>query len=316
LEKRHIDDISEPEEVLDDQWWESIISEERIIKSVVIHPSGTNQKTDLSTKQGRMNWELIQKLFETEQIITVAVTGYNHGGLLVEWEGIEGFIPSSHLVRIQPGKQQHDKRRILAGLLGKRLTAKVIEYDPGLEKIILSERAAQVEAGRRKTLLESLKPGDRVTGIVTNITSFGVFIDLGGLEGLVHVSELSWCRVNNPGDLLMLGQQLELKVIQISAEKSRVALSLKQLFPNPWEELAIKRKPGAVFPAVITQITGFGAFAKLEGFGVEGLIHHTSLHLSDSIQDLHNIFRVNQPVNVTILHIDTEKRRLGLNLEL
>jgi small subunit ribosomal protein S1 len=146
------------------------------------------------------------------------------------------------------------------------------------------------------------------------MTGFGVFIDLGGLEGLVHVSELSWGRVSNPADLLKVGQQVELMVMQISTEKSRVALSLKQLYPNPWEELAQKCKPGDIVPAIITHIAGFGAFAQLENYGVEGLIHQTSLHLDDTNHDLHDIFRVNQPVNVIIVQIDPQKRRLGLNL--
>ncbi|MGB8252859.1 MAG: S1 RNA-binding domain-containing protein [Anaerolineaceae bacterium] len=315
MEDKQLSRLSGPEEAPDDSWWESIISEEdRYGNPKPESPSVINKKCVRPPKQQGSDWDQIQKFCESEQIITVAVTGYNHGGVLVKGNGVDGFIPSSHLVRIPLGEQQNEKRRVLAGLLGKRLSVKVIECDPAHERVVLSERAAQVDEGSRKNLLESLNPGDRVIGIVTNITSFGVFIDLGGLEGLVHVSELSWGRVGNPGDLLKIGQQVELMVMQISTEKSRVALSLKQLYPNPWEDLAQKCKPGDIVPAMITHITAFGAFAQLEEFGVEGLIHQTSLHLTDSSPDLHEVFYVNQPVNVIILQIDSIKRRLGLNL--
>lgn len=313
MEDRQLCRLSTPEEGPDESWWESILSEENQYGKPDLEPLPDPLNDPIGEKQGS-DWEQVLEYLNNEKIITVAVTGYNQGGVLVKGSAVEGFIPSSNLVRIPPNKQYADKRRLLAGMLGKHLSVKVIECDPAHERVIFSERAAQVDEGSRNKLLESLHPGDRVTGTVTNVTSFGVFVDLGGLEGLVHVSELSWGRVANPGDLLKIGQRIELMVMQVFTEKSHVALSLKQLFPNPWEDLAQKCKPGDIMPAVITHITGFGVFAQLENFGVEGLIHQTSLHFPESNRDLHELFIVNQPVNVIILQLDPQKRRLGLNL--
>ena len=149
--------------------------------------------------------------------------------------------------------------------------------------------------------------------MVTNVTDFGAFVDLGGVEGLIHVSELSWGRVQHPRAILQVGQKVQALVLQVSEENSRVALSLKRLQPNPWETLAKRYKPGDVIAAQISDILRYGAFARLEE-GVEGLIHISSISLSPDQKDLENILRPGQIVQVRILHIDVDRRRLGLGL--
>ncbi len=149
-------------------------------------------------------------------------------------------------------------------------------------------------------------------GTVTNITDFGVFIDLGGVEGLVHVSELSWGRVQHPSDVVKVGSTVETLVLQVCEENCRVALSVKRLQTNPWELLAKEYKTGDILPATITSIMRFGAFARLE-YGVEGLIHHSSIQAPDT-KEFQSVLHPGQTVNVEILHIDLDRRRLGLGL--
>ena len=158
-----------------------------------------------------------------------------------------------------------------------------------------------------------LKPGEIVHGTVTNVTDFGVFVDLGGLEGLIHVSELSWGRVQHPSSILNVDQPVDALVLMISEENGRVALSLKRLEPNPWEVMMSSYQAGDVVQATITAIMRFGAFAKL-GEGVEGLIHISTIHIPAGRKELDSYLSVGQPVQVRILHIDGERRRLGLGL--
>jgi small subunit ribosomal protein S1 len=233
--------------------------------------------------------------------------------LLVQGNGIQGFVPISHLVEIPGSDDDEERRNALANYVGKSLHLKVIECEPAQERVVLSERAALAGEGRRKTLFKSLKQGLVACGTVTNVTDFGVFVDLGGVEGLIHVSELSWGRVQHPSDVLQVGQEVQVLVLQVSEENARIALSLKRLFNNPWENLVKRYKPGDTIPAVITSITRFGAFARLEE-GIEGLIHVSSIQGHGPAYDLHSLFSRGQAVQVRILHIDAERRRLGLGL--
>ena len=245
-------------------------------------------------------------------MVDLRVHGYNRGGLLVQGNGFQGFVPISHLVNISPGLVEDERKKILAGLVGQILSLKVIECDPDQDRVVFSQRAALAGQGRRTYLFNSLKPGVMVEGVVTNVTDFGVFVDLGGLEGLIHVSELSWGRVQHPNDIVSLGQNLRTVVLQIFEENGRVALSLKRLDANPWDEIAGKLKPGDVIPAVITKLAKFGAFARLDE-GVEGLIHISTFKLRPGDR-LADFLATGDKVQVRILHIEPDKRRLGLCL--
>ncbi len=228
-------------------------------------------------------------------------------------DNIQGFVPISHLVEMANCTTENARHQKLADYIGCTLQLKIIECEPDMERVVLSERAALAGEGRRKYLFESLKAGDVVSGMVTNITDFGAFIDLGGVEGLVHVSEISWGRVRHPEDLLKIGQPVSAMVLQVSEENVRVALSLKRLCPNPWEKLPEKYKIGDEVPATVTVIKRFGVFARLEE-GVEGLIHISSLNLEGNHHDLNKMFHAGQTLRVRIFHIDLGRRRLGLGL--
>jgi small subunit ribosomal protein S1 len=312
LSKRVGSDLEgEAPEYVDEGWWSAVLADEDAYQSSKKEtaPKPTATASNLAT----VNWDRVQELYDQDEIIQLSVQGYNRGGLLVQGEGIQGFVPVSHLLDMPNGIDEEERRRRLAAYVGQTLCLKVIECESALERIVLSERAAQAGEGRRKELFQSLKIGENVHGIVTNVTEFGVFVDLGGVEGLIHVSELSWGRVQHPQEILKVGQDVQALVLQISEENSRVALSVKRLHNNPWETLVARYNPGDIVPATITAIMRFGAFARLEE-GVEGLIHISTINLPTDQKDLDVVLHPGQEVQVKILHIEAERRRLGLGL--
>ncbi len=303
----HLDEAETPE--LDEGWWSSVLADEEA------HAAPHKESAARTSTQAVLHlvdWDYVQTLYEQDEITVLQVHGYNRGGLLVQGDGIQGFVPISHLVDMPTGACEEDRRRIMAAYLGRSLQLKVIECEPGQERVVLSERAALAGEGRRKQLFRTLKPNEIVSGTVTNVTDFGVFVDLGGVEGLIHVSELSWGRVQSPAEILQVGEEVRAVVLNVSEENARVALSHKRLYPNPWETLCDCYKPGDVVPGVVTSIMRFGAFARLNE-GVEGLIHISSMNLPDG-QTLDEYLSPGQPIRVRILHIEAERRRLGLGL--
>jgi small subunit ribosomal protein S1 len=226
---------------------------------------------------------------------------------------LQGFVPVSHLVE-QP-QSEGEVEEWLAGYISHSLNLKVIECDHQRGRVVFSERAALAQPGVRNVLLDNLHPGDMATGTITNITEFGVFVDLGGVEGLIHVSELSWGRVNHPNEVVILGQEIQVYVISIDRERVRVALSLKRLYDNPWETAEIRYRPGQVAEAVITSIVPFGAFARLED-GLDGLIHVSEMCAGLPHTRPSDLVHEGQRVNVRILHVDGNRQRLGLSLNL
>jgi small subunit ribosomal protein S1 len=258
------------------------------------------------------DWAYVIDVYKQDQILTLTVTNYNRGGLLVEAQRLEGFVPYSHLVEMTC-QGDLEREAFLSEYVGRDLRLKIIECAPDEGRIIFSERAARADAGRRTQLFSSLRIGDIATGEVTNITDFGVFVDLGGVEGLIHISELSWGRVIHPSNILQLRQSVEVQVLDILPERCRIALSLKRLKPNPWESIAGCYAVNDVVPATITSVASFGVFARLEE-GLEGLVHISEMEPSDlSIKDA---FTEGQQVKVRILQVDPQHQRLGLSLKL
>jgi small subunit ribosomal protein S1 len=301
----------EAPEYLDEGWWSAVLADEDAYQSP--KKETASKSATSASSLATVNWDRVQELYDQDEIIQLCVQGYNRGGLLVQGDGIQGFVPVSHLLDMPNGIDEEERRRRLSAYVGQNLYLKVIECESALERIVLSERAAQAGEGRRKELFQSLKIGEKVQGTVTNVTEFGVFVDLGGVEGLIHVSELSWGRVQHPQEILRVGQDVQALVLQISEENSRVALSVKRLHNNPWETLVKRYNPGDIVPATITAIMRFGAFARLEE-GVEGLIHISTINLPSDQKDLEIVLHPGQEVQVKILHIEAERRRLGLGL--
>jgi small subunit ribosomal protein S1 len=206
-----------------------------------------------------------------------------------------------------------ERERFLAEYVGKELRLKVIECVPEEGRVVFSERAARADAGRRTELFSSLRTGEIVSGEVTNITDFGAFIDLGGVEGLIHISELSWGRVVHPSNILQLGQRVEVQVLDVLPERCRIALSLKRLQPNPWETVGQRYTTNDIVPATVTSVVSFGVFARLEE-GLEGLVHASEMDL-DGVM-VRDMYAEGQKINVRILHMDPQHQRLGLSLKL
>jgi len=308
---------SVPEEP-DEGWWVAALADEPLIgepQPPEPLPFAPELKPCVSAEAHPIvNWEKIAALFKDDEIISLTAVNFNRGGVLVEGEQVRGFVPASHLVEIPTNIADEERELYLKGYLNREISLKVIEFEPEKERVVFSERAALAGAGQRKELLNSLSEGDIITGFVTNVTSFGVFVDLGGIEGLIHVSELSWGRVHHPSKILSVGEEVKTMVIEILEDQNRIALSLKQLEKNPWDALSKELAPGDVVDALITGIVKYGAFARLE-CGVEGLIHISSLNMPADFNRIDDFLYEGQPVKVGVINMDCKKRRLGLKLE-
>ena len=260
-----------------------------------------------------IDWRYVKQLYEQDLVIHLEVSDHNRGGLLVCGGNVQGFVPASHLVGLSKNKMKQEREELLSPYIGRSLRLKVIECDQERGRIVFSERAAQTDPGMRLELLNQIKVGDCRAGRVTTITDFGVFVDLGGVEGLVHISELSWGRVCHPDEIVSIGQEISVYILQIEREKARVALSLKRLVPNPWEFVQSRYSPGQIADAVITNIVSFGAFARLDD-GLDGLIHISEFGERAGTMEIENLLSEGQPVKVCILHIDPDRQRLGIEL--
>jgi small subunit ribosomal protein S1 len=308
-----------PMPVTDEGWWESVLAEERQYapprqsQSLKSKPASQAKAEPQPTAPAiPTDWNTIKELYANDRIIDMKVSGHNRGGLLVEKEGVSGFIPFSHLIDLA-GKEQETNRDVsLEAYVGKILKVKVIECVPEEGRVVFSERAALAEPGKRAELFHQLQTGSQVSGIVTNITDFGVFVDLGGVEGLIHISELSWGRVSHPNQIVKLGEEILVQVLDVSAERCRVALSLKRITSNPWERASTEFPVGTIHKGVITSVMSYGAFARIEA-GVEGLIHASEMTLEPN-QTPRDILFEGQELEVRILHVDSAHQRMGLSL--
>ncbi len=309
LSKRFVPNLDDSTPNIDEGWWASVLADEEAYAT----PQKSTSPKATSSGLVTVDWKRVQALYEKDEVVSLQVYGYNRGGVLVQAEGIQGFVPVSHLVDMPCNANEDERRQVLNDYVGRTLDLKVIECEPAQERIVLSERAALAGQGRRRQLFNTLRPNEIVHGTVTNVTDFGVFVDLGGLEGLIHVSELSWGRVEHPSCVLKVDQPVDALVLMISEENGRVALSLKRLQQNPWDVLVSNYQTGDVVPATITSVMRYGAFARLRE-GIEGLIHISTIHLPPGRKDLDSYLSKDQVVQVRILHIDADRRRLGLGL--
>jgi small subunit ribosomal protein S1 len=258
------------------------------------------------------SWQIFCQHRDTDTAVELTVESYNRGGLLVRWEQVVGFVPASQLCDGLRYGDEQTRLQDLATRVGSALTLKVIEIDPAKNRLILSERAARHVADPDLNVLDELNAGDVCQGQVTNLCTFGAFIDLGGVEGLIHISELSWGRVSHPADILQSGQQVEVYVLNVDRDQGRVGLSLKRLQPDPWNTVNERYHVGQVIEGEITNVVNFGAFVRLEE-GLEGLIHSSEFNGAEasSIYALHE----GAQVLVRINSIESERHRIGLSLE-
>src|SRR6266567_1283675 len=285
----------------------------------VMQPETPDGHALLSLKRAHAErqWRIADQQYRDNELLQARVIDYNKGGLIVDVAGIRGFVPISQILNLKreevaAGGESQETAAKLASMKDKELQLKIIEINRTRNRLILSERLAVQEwrQRRREELLDELKPGEVRRGVVSNLANFGAFVDLGGADGLVHISQLAWSRVNHPSEVLHVGQEVEVQVLSVDKEKKKIALSIKRAEVDPWTTVEQRYTPGQVVTGVITKIAPFGAFARIED-GIEGLIHLSELTPGmDPKQVLHE----GVPLQLRILRIDPERRRLGLSL--
>jgi len=265
--------------------------------------------------RGEQGWRILEKSMEIEETVKGKIIGSNRGGAVVEAEGVQGFVPLSQLVGparelYVPGGEDPKE-----GFVGMEIEFKVIELNRLRNRAIFSERAALQawKAAQKARLVKELTEGETRQGRVTGISSFGAFVDLGGADGLVHISELSWEPVKSTEDIVKVGQELEVFVLRVDRDSLKIALSLRRLQPEPWETVHENFAVGQVLDATITKLANFGAFARLDG-GIEGLIHISELS-EETIEHPRDVVSEGESIQVRILRIEAERRRLGLSIK-
>ena len=272
----------------------------------------------LSVSQARVekDWDEAERLFKAEETIESTVIGNNKGGLIVNFGQVRGFVPGSQLDNSQFGGPSRPDR--WSQLTGETLRLKIIEVDRSRNRLILSERAVAEERRHerekeREQFLSELVEGDVRRGRVTSLANFGAFVDIGGVDGLIHLSELAWTHVSHPRDVLNVGDEIDVYLLNVDREQQRVALSLKRLEPEPWSQVFDFYEINQIVDAVITKLTNFGAFARIDD-RIEGLIHISEI--SDrNITHPREVLSEGQDVRVRIIHIDPERRRMGLSMK-
>lgn len=280
----------------------------------------------LSRAQAERDWHEAEELYKTQTVFEGQVAGFNKGGLIVKVGKVRGFVPASQLVSglggkldVVEGEGSEDVKpdKLFQPLVGKKLQLKVIEMDRARNRLILSERAAMRDWRKvqKEKLLSELHDGMQLKGRVISLADFGAFVDLGGADGLVHLSEISWKRVNHPREVLKVGQEVEVQVLNVDHERKRIGLSLKRREADPWGTIETRYQIGQLVEGTITKLAKFGAFARIKGDDeIEGLIHISEL-ADGRINHPKEVVKEGLVVTLRIIRIDPDKRRLGLSLK-
>jgi len=277
----------------------------------VVQVENEHGQVVLSLKRAGMErrWKTLEEKNDTNETVKVRVSEFNRGGLIVDYSGIKGFLPISQISaeRLGSNGESVDIRRSLEGLLRKELVVKVIELDRRENKLIFSEKAALGESAYPfdESILEKISKGDKVKGKVSRIVPFGVLVDLGGMEGLVHISEVSWDRLKKPTDVVDVGQEVQVLVIDKDEANRRIHLSIKRLAEDPWEKVSNKYQIGQEVDGYVTRIAPFGAFVRLEE-GIDGLVYNTQLVESG------REFHPGDSGKFKILSLDVPSKRMNL----
>ena len=281
----------------------------------VVQPENPEGHPIVSINRARQekSWRRLQEIHDANDVIEAEVTNYNKGGLLVNLDGVRGFVPASQVTEIRGGDDA-SKQADMARLIGNKLPLKIIEINRHRNRLILSERQAIQERRdvMKERLIAELKEGEVRKGRVSSICDFGAFVDIGGADGLVHLSELSWSRVRHPSELLRIGQEVDVYVLGINAQDKKIALSIKRTQAEPWSRVASKYEVGQLVRGNVTQLANFGAFARIED-GIEGLVHVSEL-ADERITHPKQAVKEGQELLLRIIRIDPQRRRMGLSL--
>src|SRR6478609_179460 len=317
-----VDIGSKSEGIVPSREFSSLPAEEKDALSIgdnvlvfVVQPENQEGHAVVSIDRARQekSWRKLQEIYEANEVIEAEVTNYNKGGLLVNLDGVRGFVPASQVTEIRGGDDAA-KQAEMARLIGSSLPLKVIEINRHRNRLILSERQAVQERRdeMKERLIRELKEGEVRTGRVSSICDFGAFVDIGGADGLVHLSELSWSRVRHPSEVLKVGQEVEVYVLGINAQEKKIALSIKRTQAEPWSRVAAKYEVGQLVRGTVTQLANFGAFARIED-GIEGLSHVSEL-TDERITHPKQVVKEGDDLLLRIIRIDPQRRRMGLSL--
>jgi small subunit ribosomal protein S1 len=295
--------------LLDDEYRNSLQVGERVPVSV-LSTSDPNEDLLVSLNMGlaQRDWLRAKELEENGDVCEAEVIQVNRGGVLVQFGRLHGFVPNSHLVSIPRGSRGEDLGQAKSDLVGQTLSLTVLEVEQMQRRFVLSERAAQ--GPMRQQLLEGLNEGDVRAGIVRSVMDYGAFVDLGGMDGLLHISELAWRYVKHPNEVLAVGDRVEVYVLGVDRERERISLSRRRLLPDPWFTVTQGLHPGDVVEGTVTRISRIGAFVDL-GQGVVGLVHISEI--PDGMI-ANSIIVPDSPIEVRVLRVDDEQRRISLSL--
>ena len=302
---------------------EAINEGDPLIAFVIRPDSQDGPILSIDKAKGEEGWRDLQKYMEADETIEGKIIGFNRGGCILEVANVQGFVPMSQLVTIshdnfnQSSEDDGDAEDSSAGseFVGSPLTVKVLEVNRSRNRAIFSERSAMREQreAQKAALIEELHEGEIRKGRVTGISNFGAFVDLGGADGLIHISELSWGMVNSPEEIVNVGQELDVYVLRVDRDTMKIALSLRRMQPEPWDTIYDRYQVGDVVSATVTKLADFGAFARLED-SIEGLIHVTEL-TNAVVTHPREVVSEGDAIKVKILRIEMERKRLGLSLK-
>ena len=287
------------------------------IIAYVINVEGKDGITILSVDKarGEQGWRILEKSMESDENVTGKIIGANRGGAVVEAEGVQGFVPLSQLVGparefYVPGGEPPKE-----GFIGATVKFKIIELNRRRNRAIFSERAAlqSWKESQKKELIANINEGDIKKGRVSGISSFGAFVDLGGADGLIHISELSWGAVKSAEDIVQVGQEIDVYILKVDRETLKIALSLRRLSPEPWEGVGDRFKIGEIVNGTVTKLANFGAFARIDS-GIEGLIHISEIS-PEVINHPKDVVNEGDELELKIIRVEPERRRLGLSLK-
>lgn len=277
---------------------------------VITHTPNGNEELEVSLRRGleEAEWQHAEELLQTGEIVECRLNGLNKGGALVEFGTISGFVPNSHLPTLQYVNDPATIQRVKEEMMGSVVPLKVIEINHQRRRLVLS--AKEAEQALRQNRIQDLTVGSIVTGRVENIKDFGVFVNLGGVTGLIHVTKLDWFRVEHPSEILRVGDEVKAMVEAVDPERGRIRLNRQAALPDPWQVLPTVYNVGDLVEGTVTNITDFGVFIHLP-LGIEGLVHSSELHPAEGG---FRVIEVGNKVVARIIHMAPEQKRLGLSL--
>lgn len=286
------------------------------IDVAVVRLNDSDGNLILSASQARQNedWKRAEEIMDADALWSGEITEANKGGLIMPFGHLRGFIPASHVVNLPRGLKEEDRLTHLQELAGMEMTVKVIEVNRKRRRLVFSQLEAERESrlARKEALLRELAEGNSRQGVVSGLCDFGAFVDLGGADGLIHISELAWHRVRHPSQIVAVGEQVEVYILNLDGEGKRIGLSLKRLQPNPWSLVDEMYHIGQLVTGVISRVESFGAFVSLEP-GIEALLHVSQMSKNPEDNSLRRFYE-GQKLLLRIISIESKKQRLGLSL--